>query len=195
MTLAETPRMKPTDAAYQDANGALTVDRNFYRSVAASAATEVDSFTIPIRSGRAWEVPAGHLCRIVAVEGPQVGDLTSGTGTIRGNGCGRPRRASCRPPTCRRSTTTATPTSRGPCCPTDSPSFDVHDVHNVFQVTGLNSDDRYYIGDRTQGWIEASTTRVPGVTILELPCAVQITTSLWPSRSLRQVGRSPPRGW
>jgi hypothetical protein len=27
-------------------------------------------------------------------------------------------------------------------------------------------------GGRTQGWVEASPTRVPGVTILELPCAV-----------------------
>ncbi|MEV0477610.1 urea carboxylase-associated family protein [Streptomyces prunicolor] len=35
----------------------------------------VDSFEIPIRSGRAWTVPEGHLCRIVTVEGPQVGDL------------------------------------------------------------------------------------------------------------------------
>lgn len=31
---------------------------------------------IPIRSGRAWEVPAGYLCRIVVTPaGPQVGDL------------------------------------------------------------------------------------------------------------------------
>ncbi len=35
----------------------------------------VDSFTVPIRSGRAWEVPAGHVCRIVTIEGPQVADL------------------------------------------------------------------------------------------------------------------------
>ena len=30
---------------------------------------------VPIRSGRAWPVKAGQLCRIVVVEGPQVADL------------------------------------------------------------------------------------------------------------------------
>ncbi|MGH9753785.1 MAG: hypothetical protein ACREA2_13480, partial [Blastocatellia bacterium] len=32
----------------------------------------VDSFIVPIRSGKAWPVRAGRICRIVAVEGPQV---------------------------------------------------------------------------------------------------------------------------
>ncbi|MDT0378295.1 DUF1989 domain-containing protein [Streptomyces sp. DSM 42041] len=67
-----------TDAAYRaTAGGPLDVDRAFYDAL--SGATEsrelVDRFTIPVRSGRAWEVPAGHLCRLVTVEGPQVGDL------------------------------------------------------------------------------------------------------------------------
>jgi hypothetical protein len=35
----------------------------------------VDSFVIPIRSGRAWPVRAGQLCRIVVIEGPQVADF------------------------------------------------------------------------------------------------------------------------
>jgi len=30
---------------------------------------------VPIREGRAWRVPAGHVFRIVAIDGPQVGDL------------------------------------------------------------------------------------------------------------------------
>jgi len=30
---------------------------------------------VPIRSGRAWTVPAGHLCRIVVIDGPQVADF------------------------------------------------------------------------------------------------------------------------
>jgi len=34
-----------------------------------------NSFIIPIRSGQAWEVKQGQICRIVAVEGPQVGDF------------------------------------------------------------------------------------------------------------------------
>lgn len=33
------------------------------------------SFTIPIRSGRAWIVRAGQVCRVSTPEGPQVGDF------------------------------------------------------------------------------------------------------------------------
>jgi hypothetical protein len=60
-------------AAYQ--GDALDVDREFYRRLAETEHELVDSFEIPIRSGRAWTVPQGHLCRLVTVEGPQVGDL------------------------------------------------------------------------------------------------------------------------
>jgi len=35
----------------------------------------VESFVIPVRSGRAWELPAGHVCRFTIVAGPQVLDL------------------------------------------------------------------------------------------------------------------------
>src|SRR5262249_8235307 len=35
----------------------------------------VDSFIVPIRSGKAWPALAGQVCRIVAVEGPQVVDF------------------------------------------------------------------------------------------------------------------------
>ncbi|WP_410632464.1 urea carboxylase-associated family protein [Amycolatopsis sp. cmx-4-83] len=60
--------------AYQGA--ALEVDRSFYRRLAAEPGpVRVDAFEIPIRSGRAWRVPKGHLCRLSTVEGPQVGDL------------------------------------------------------------------------------------------------------------------------
>jgi len=62
-------------AAYQASAGALDVDRAFYAKLAAGSRQQVESFVIPIRSGRAWTVPAGSLCRIVAVEGAQVGDL------------------------------------------------------------------------------------------------------------------------
>ena len=37
--------------------------------------TLVETVEVPIRTGRAWTVPAGHVFRIVAPEGPQVGDL------------------------------------------------------------------------------------------------------------------------
>ncbi|CAM3867011.1 urea carboxylase-associated family protein [Bordetella tumulicola] len=65
-------------AAYQAGEGStLDVDRAFYNRVVRdkSARKLVDSFTVPIRSGRAWEVPKGHLFRIVTIEGPQVADL------------------------------------------------------------------------------------------------------------------------
>ena len=38
-------------------------------------ATLISELTVPPREGRAFSVPAGHLFRIVSIEGPQVGDL------------------------------------------------------------------------------------------------------------------------
>lgn len=69
--------MKDHPAAYQANEGsALTVDKDFYRRIADAGGRKlVEQFTIPIRTGRAWKVPAGHVFRIVTVEGPQVGDL------------------------------------------------------------------------------------------------------------------------
>jgi uncharacterized protein YcgI (DUF1989 family) len=69
--------MKDFPAAYQANEGsALAVDRDFYRRIAESGGRRlVEKFTIPIRTGRAWKVPAGHGFRIVTIEGPQVGDL------------------------------------------------------------------------------------------------------------------------
>lgn len=57
--------------------GPLEVDRGFYGRLAAETGrrTTVDEFVVPIRSGRAWPVRAGQLCRIVVVEGPQVADF------------------------------------------------------------------------------------------------------------------------
>jgi uncharacterized protein len=57
--------------------GPLQVDRAFYDRLAAETAgrTLVDEFVIPIRSGRAWPVRAGQLCRVVTVQGPQVADF------------------------------------------------------------------------------------------------------------------------
>ena len=70
--------MRDHPAAYQASKGAaLAIDRDFYRRVAESGEARklVEQFVIPIRTGRAWIVPSGHVFRIVAVEGPQVGDL------------------------------------------------------------------------------------------------------------------------
>lgn len=64
-------------AAYQTDEGTLSVDRPFYRRIAENVESRelVEKFTIPIRSGQAWEVPAGSVCRILTPEGPQVGDF------------------------------------------------------------------------------------------------------------------------
>jgi uncharacterized protein YcgI (DUF1989 family) len=68
--------MKDHPPAYQATTPALTVDKAFYRRIAeAGGRTLVEAVTVPIRSGRAWTVPAGHVFRIVTPEGPQVGDL------------------------------------------------------------------------------------------------------------------------
>ena len=69
--------MDLTRAAYHaTAGGPLDVDRDLYRAIADDQGREqVESFVVPIRSGRAWKVPAGHVCRIVTIEGPQVADL------------------------------------------------------------------------------------------------------------------------
>ena len=51
--------------------GPLVVDRPFYDRLARETATRtlVDRFVVPIRSGRAWPVRAGQLCRIVTLDG------------------------------------------------------------------------------------------------------------------------------
>jgi uncharacterized protein YcgI (DUF1989 family) len=60
--------------------GSLAIDRTFYDRLASETARrelveQVESFVVPIRSGRAWPVRAGQLCRIVVIEGPQVADF------------------------------------------------------------------------------------------------------------------------
>jgi uncharacterized protein YcgI (DUF1989 family) len=50
------------------------IDPAFYLKVRGSL-TKTDEVIVPPREGRAFEVPAGHVFRIVSVEGPQVGDL------------------------------------------------------------------------------------------------------------------------
>ena len=49
-------------------------DTTFYARVR-DGATLVETLEIPPRDARAFRVPAGHLFRIVCVDGPQVGDL------------------------------------------------------------------------------------------------------------------------
>ncbi|RNL86879.1 urea carboxylase-associated family protein [Halostreptopolyspora alba] len=67
----------PPPAYRSGPGGELGVDHDRYERLAARTGDRelVEHFTVPVRSGRAWEVPAGQLCRISAPEGPQVGDL------------------------------------------------------------------------------------------------------------------------
>lgn len=70
--------MTECDPAYQASEGsALEVDRAFYRALVADPAqrTLIARHLVPVRSGFAWKVPAGHIWRICTVDGPQVGDL------------------------------------------------------------------------------------------------------------------------
>src|SRR6478672_6529207 len=64
--------------AYQAGKGSpLDVDRTFYGRIAQEQGARrlINKLVVPIRSGRAWHVPAGHVFRIVTIDGPQVGDL------------------------------------------------------------------------------------------------------------------------
>ncbi|KAI9879873.1 MAG: hypothetical protein M1830_006725 [Pleopsidium flavum] len=77
---SSSPHLPPLDPkpAYQST--AHLASPSFYHAIAATGTTPharalTTSFTIPIRSGRAWPVPAGHICRITTPHGPQVGDL------------------------------------------------------------------------------------------------------------------------
>lgn len=74
---------EPTDAATRRMVKPVTVytldrlpayDQDFYETVRSNM-TLVDELTVPPRDARAFDVPAGHLFRIINTEGPQVGDL------------------------------------------------------------------------------------------------------------------------
>lgn len=63
--------------AYQATKGSpLDVDKDFYSIIGSTNARDpIESFEIPIRSGKAFHVPKGRVCRISTKYGPQVGDL------------------------------------------------------------------------------------------------------------------------
>lgn len=198
--------MATTAAAYQATEGGpLDVDRGFYDRAASSTDGSgrelVDGFTVPIRSGRAWEVPAGHLCRLVTVAGPQVGDLNvwnrhdprerlwaSRTRQLQRAHVSTYDRLWSTLPFLRPLLTITADTLAGygpdaeggrvhdllgtrcdpyvnrmltgedfdfhchsnlvrAVLPYGLTEFDVHDVLNVFQCTGLNEDDQYFMKD------------------------------------------------
>ena len=178
----------------------LQADRALYGRLASEAGGRrlVERFVVPRRSGRAWPMRAGHLFRIVAVEGPQVADLNvwnlanprerfwaSRTRQLhRAHLTTLDRLWSCLPYLRPMLTITADTIGYGRdedgagchdllgtrcdpyvhkllngeefdlCChsnlvravaPFHLTEFDVHDVLNVFQVTGLTAEGRYFV--------------------------------------------------
>ena len=67
-------------ALYQATSGSpLLADHEFYGRLGRETGrrTLVEKLIVPIRSGKAWPVRAGQVCRIVAVQGPQVVDFNA----------------------------------------------------------------------------------------------------------------------
>lgn len=67
----------PEPAYVAGVGSPLTADPSIYGPIgsATERRTLVDELVVPVRSGRAWTVPAGHVCRLSIIEGPQVFDL------------------------------------------------------------------------------------------------------------------------
>ncbi len=186
---------------YQPKPGSpIDVDREFYGRLGQETETRsiVERFVVPMRSGRAWQVLAGQLCRIVVVEGAQVADfnawnlnnprerfwaartkqlhrahvstfdrpwsclpdlrpmLTITGDTVEypldedGAGCHDLRGTRCDPYVHR----LLNGEDFDYCChsnlvraiaPYHLNEIDVHDVLNIFQVTGLTREDRYFV--------------------------------------------------
>lgn len=64
-------------AAYKvPRESSIIADQTFYSRIESTTSKElVEAFILPIRSGRAWTVTKGQICRLTTPEGPQVGDL------------------------------------------------------------------------------------------------------------------------
>ncbi|WP_017572505.1 urea carboxylase-associated family protein [Nocardiopsis halotolerans] len=194
--------MSPVTTSYQPTrDGILDVDVPFYDRLAGDTDGRelVERFVIPIRSGRAWEVPAGHLCRVITPEGAQAGDFNvwnrhnprerlwaARTRQLQGAHVTRHDRLWSTLPYLRPLLTITNDSLEwygvdedgarvhdllGSRCdpyvnriltgedfdfhchsnltravlPYGLTEFDVHDVLNLFTVTGLDGDDRYYM--------------------------------------------------
>jgi uncharacterized protein YcgI (DUF1989 family) len=61
-----------------DQPGRLNFDTSFYDRIAgASGRRKVIDQVVPKRTGWAWQMQAGQVCRIIAIEGPQVVDFNA----------------------------------------------------------------------------------------------------------------------
>lgn len=72
---ARRPLPPPHPAYLATAGSPLKTDEELYKSIQGSPRKLIESFTLPIRSGRAWNAPAKSIIRISTPEGPQVGML------------------------------------------------------------------------------------------------------------------------
>lgn len=70
---ARKPVPRPVPAYLPTAGSPLSVDKNLYEAIQQAPRVLIEEFTVPIRSGRAWEAPAGSIVSISTPEGPQVG--------------------------------------------------------------------------------------------------------------------------
>ncbi len=193
---------KDYPSAYQSSKGSvLDVDKEFYDSIRESKEKRklIESFEIPIRTGRAWKVKAGQVFRVTAPKGPQVGDFNiwntndprerlwaSRTRQLQGSHVSIYDRLWSTLPFMRPIVTITDDSLKdygvdkhggrihdllGTRCdpyinrlltgedfdhhchsnltravlPYGLTEFDVHDVLNIFQVTGLNHDSKYFM--------------------------------------------------
>jgi len=66
----------PPQPAYLPIEGSiLCTDKVLYNRIVSAERTPGATFSISPRSARAWQVPAGAICRLSTPQGPQVGDL------------------------------------------------------------------------------------------------------------------------
>lgn len=193
---------KDYPSAYQSSKGSvLDVDQAFYDRIreAKNDRHLVESFEVPIRSGRAWKVKAGQVFRVTAPKGPQVGDFNiwnandprerlwaARTRQLQGSHVSIYDRLWSTLPFMRPMVTITDDTLKdygvdehggrihdllGTRCdpyinrlltgedfdhhchsnltravlPYGLTEFDVHDVLNIFQVTGLNHENKYFM--------------------------------------------------
>lgn len=69
----------PQEAYAPTQHSALSISTDFYDRLAGPAGhvNVVSDVVVPIRSGYAWKVMAGQVCRMTAIEGAQVADFNA----------------------------------------------------------------------------------------------------------------------
>src|SRR5271156_1209493 len=66
----------PRPAYLATAGSPLTVNEDLYTAIRTAPRVPIISFTLPIRSGRAWHAPATSIVRISTPEGPRKSKLS-----------------------------------------------------------------------------------------------------------------------